>query len=988
MIASAPEPSEGSFGLADANAAGTAGGAAGSTAPEPASSPARHQRSPRRLPWILLLLLLPLALVPLALAGSFAYFFGRQVSQQQSLRYISDVASNQADLLEASIEHQHSLLTTFLNHPSLQSSLERTLGAADPAAPGLQTERQAIVQELQRLKESSPSIDEFALVLLGGEQDGRVLLASRTSWEGQLLGAGPILGLIQRASLENAGRATSQAVLNPQDLPGLVGSSGSGGDPNLVIFTAIPWHASALPTDQRLRPASAALLLLASPRAVQYMVSQAQSTSFANQENTQSVTVFFVIPQEQAFIGVNPNLETATKLFNFQPPQGGASQIFQDLQSGGAAPGSLSLIGQQGTPVLLGFAWLDSLQAGWAIQAPENLIEGQMGLPNFEQLRQLGLVAFGIVALLIAILLGWATLRLTAPLDTLVTTVQSYADGERGSGPAILPEQMRLSAITELNGLATAFNQIADEMQSLHQQLVRQNALQAELAQTHLQLSRSASVAASVDEFLRQALNLIIKRLGYPHAAIFMARGELKMGAELESDERVRAMPRALAVLRHALSAPDIAGTQTDAGQATQGAGLPAAAERSRSFPHPRELVSQAIATNRVQVKALPPQSGQISNTGRASSMPTARDAGKTTTPEAEAASAQFQTTLYQAALPITSGSQILGALSVIASRADPIQSEAESPNGFSDTELAELGALANTLALGILQLETVEAKQLSSSKAEITPLPSSLSDWGEGQEVQRRLAELEALWTISQVITLETDLTKLYRTIHEQVMRFTGEVSSFAIALYDASTDQIRIPYMYEEGKYVNIQPFPLGQGLSSIVIRSGQPLMLVEDTINRTRALGAITYGEPAKSWLGVPLRMANETFGLIIAQDLEHEQRFDEEDLRLISAIAAQVSVVVRNARLLETSRRQAEIERLVNEITAKIRRAVNPETIIRTTAEELVSALGAQRAKVQINLKPDEAGPGLAQADRTHTSRPGNQTQTNDSRERDR
>ena len=51
-------------------------------------------------------------------------------------------------------------------------------------------------------------------------------------------------------------------------------------------------------------------------------------------------------------------------------------------------------------------------------------------------------------------------------------------------------------------------------------------------------------------------------------------------------------------------------------------------------------------------------------------------------------------------------------------------------------------------------------------------------------------------------------------------------------MALYQKETASIVIPYMYEGGKVNSVEAFPLGEGLTSILIHTQQPLMLVEDT------------------------------------------------------------------------------------------------------------------------------------------------------------
>lgn len=216
-------------------------------------------------------------------------------------------------------------------------------------------------------------------------------------------------------------------------------------------------------------------------------------------------------------------------------------------------------------------------------------------------------------------------------------------------------------------------------------------------------------------------------------------------------------------------------------------------------------------------------------------------------------------------------------------------------------------------------------------------------------------LAELQTLTTVGQTIALETDLDNLYQVIHAQVEEVMGRVN-FYIALYDPNTRMINVPYMVDTSTRQNIQPFPLGQGLTSILIQTRQPLMMVEDTEAKTRALGAITAGKPAKSWLGVPLLIGGEIIGAMVVQDIVHEHRFTPDHQRLLTTIAAQVAVVVRNARLLESVRRQAEREKLLYEITSNIRRSVTLPAILQTTAKELAEALGARRAQIEINLAP--------------------------------
>jgi sensor domain CHASE-containing protein/GAF domain-containing protein len=225
-------------------------------------------------------------------------------------------------------------------------------------------------------------------------------------------------------------------------------------------------------------------------------------------------------------------------------------------------------------------------------------------------------------------------------------------------------------------------------------------------------------------------------------------------------------------------------------------------------------------------------------------------------------------------------------------------------------------------------------------------------------QRMEKRFTELQRINEVSQAIAVQTDLNALYELIHNVTLQIMGDVS-FLIALYDKDRDLIQVPYMWEEAQRISVEPFPLGEGLTSILIRTRQPLMLVEDTINKARELGAKIQGAPAKSWLGVPLLVGNEAIGAMVVQDLEQEQRFSEDDRRLLSTLAAQVAIAIRNARLLENTLQVASRERQLFEVTSKIRGTIDMPDILRITAKEIGKVLKARRTSIKIGVEPAPA-----------------------------
>jgi GAF domain-containing protein/HAMP domain-containing protein len=198
-------------------------------------------------------------------------------------------------------------------------------------------------------------------------------------------------------------------------------------------------------------------------------------------------------------------------------------------------------------------------------------------------------------------------------------------------------------------------------------------------------------------------------------------------------------------------------------------------------------------------------------------------------------------------------------------------------------------------------------------------------------KETGKRLEEMEALASINEAISSTASLQSFFVALHEQVKRVIGDYS-FAIALYDDKKETIAIPFNYEDARVTMLDAFPLGEGLTSVLIRSRQPLLLVEDTEMRAAELGAKVAGRPARSWMGAPMLVQNRAIGALIVQDLEQEHAFTEDNLRFFAALAGQVAGVINNVRLLDESLRRALQLETAAEIARDISGSLNLDELL--------------------------------------------------------
>jgi PAS domain S-box-containing protein len=177
-------------------------------------------------------------------------------------------------------------------------------------------------------------------------------------------------------------------------------------------------------------------------------------------------------------------------------------------------------------------------------------------------------------------------------------------------------------------------------------------------------------------------------------------------------------------------------------------------------------------------------------------------------------------------------------------------------------------------------------------------------------EETRQRTAELSTINRVSEALTSQLELDALVQLVGEQI-RNTFQADIAYVALLDREAGLIHFPYQFGE----RLDTLPLGEGLTSRILLTGQPLLLNQDVADRTAELGAQVVGTAAQSYLGAPIPAGGETIGVLSVQSITEEGRFDDDDLRLLSTLAANVGAALQNARLYqETQRRAVEMAAL--------------------------------------------------------------------------
>ena len=190
---------------------------------------------------------------------------------------------------------------------------------------------------------------------------------------------------------------------------------------------------------------------------------------------------------------------------------------------------------------------------------------------------------------------------------------------------------------------------------------------------------------------------------------------------------------------------------------------------------------------------------------------------------------------------------------------------------------------------------------------ARVAELEQQLEERRRGEELQR------ALYEIASLSATDRPEHEHYARLHAIVGRLMY-AKNFIICMYDAEAGMIHQVYMEDEDESTPAEPFPYGEGISSMVLRTRRPWLLDDALFRDLVDIGEIRAPRGLAdfhSWMGVPMIAQGRLYGLIIVQSYSEEVTYTEADLELLSFVAGQVAVTVSRWQSNETLRLLGDI-----------------------------------------------------------------------------
>ncbi len=212
-------------------------------------------------------------------------------------------------------------------------------------------------------------------------------------------------------------------------------------------------------------------------------------------------------------------------------------------------------------------------------------------------------------------------------------------------------------------------------------------------------------------------------------------------------------------------------------------------------------------------------------------------------------------------------------------------------------------------------------------------------------ERTRRRTEELSVLHQAALVAVSASDLD----TLLEQVVETVGTIiypDNFGFLLLDPQTQTL-----HPHPSYRGVSPqdldtvVPVGQGITGQVAQTGEPL-LVPDV---RQAEGYLQIVPETRSELCVPLKADGRILGVINAES-RRLHAFSEDDLRLLSTLAGQLTTAIERVRLFGETRRRLEYLQALRNVDMTITASLDLRVTLDILLNQVITQLRVDAADV--------------------------------------
>ena len=203
---------------------------------------------------------------------------------------------------------------------------------------------------------------------------------------------------------------------------------------------------------------------------------------------------------------------------------------------------------------------------------------------------------------------------------------------------------------------------------------------------------------------------------------------------------------------------------------------------------------------------------------------------------------------------------------------------------------------------------------------------------------------EISTFQSMADQLAIGLDNARLFdesqRSLQE-AQQLTQQTSKNAWESYLHSG--INLSYRYDDGQIV-AQASQLSAGTNKPGESDSRP--------SSSAALASRRPNTGQLDRISLPISVRDQTIGLVHFSKGLAKQSWSEDELAVLNTIVEQLAIALDSSRLYAETQHRAEQERLVGEITSRMRQTLDVESVLQTAVEEIYQSLNLENLVIQL------------------------------------
>jgi two-component system, cell cycle sensor histidine kinase and response regulator CckA len=185
-----------------------------------------------------------------------------------------------------------------------------------------------------------------------------------------------------------------------------------------------------------------------------------------------------------------------------------------------------------------------------------------------------------------------------------------------------------------------------------------------------------------------------------------------------------------------------------------------------------------------------------------------------------------------------------------------------------------------------------------------------------------RKRAEVErqATLEITHAVNVTENLDDLLHLIHSALKKVLHAENCF-VALHDPASGMFQFPFFADQFDSAP-PPQEVGRSCTAYVFRTGRAASIPQAAFERlVKADQVELVGTASPAWLGVPLRSASATIGVLVVQHYSDSNAYTQRDLEFLESVGGQIALAIERKRSEAALRNsEARLRVLVEQLPA--------------------------------------------------------------------